>query len=126
MEQWSSAVARATDYDRKAAPRIVSSRNCPLSKYVTAGGAYCGFPSERWVCRGSTEYPKGVRSADYLAFYAERFHTVEVGSTFYACPSARTVSNWAARTPEDFVFFGQGSSPMEKSWSKTIRPSLQL
>jgi uncharacterized protein YecE (DUF72 family) len=49
-------------------------------------------------------YPKGMRSADYLAFYAEHFHTVEVDSTFYACPSARTVSNWAARTPDGFIF----------------------
>ncbi len=49
-------------------------------------------------------YPKGMRSSDYLTFYAEHFHTVEVDSTFYACPSARTVSNWAARTPEDFIF----------------------
>ena len=49
-------------------------------------------------------YPKGMRSADYLPFYAEHFHTVEVDSTFYACPSARTVSNWAARTPEGFIF----------------------
>jgi uncharacterized protein YecE (DUF72 family) len=49
-------------------------------------------------------YPKGMRSADYLAFYAEHFHTVEVDSTFYACPAPRTVSNWAARTPEGFIF----------------------
>jgi uncharacterized protein YecE (DUF72 family) len=49
-------------------------------------------------------YPKGLRSSDYLAFYAEHFHTVEVDSTFYACPTARTVGNWAARTPENFVF----------------------
>jgi uncharacterized protein YecE (DUF72 family) len=49
-------------------------------------------------------YPKRMRSADYLAFYAEHFHTVEVDSTFYACPSARTVTNWAARTPEGFIF----------------------
>jgi len=41
-------------------------------------------------------YPKDMRSSDYLAFYAERFHTVEVDSTFYACPPARTVANWAA------------------------------
>jgi uncharacterized protein YecE (DUF72 family) len=45
-----------------------------------------------------------MRSADYLGFYAERFHTVEVDSTFYACPSARTVNNWAARTPDGFIF----------------------
>jgi uncharacterized protein YecE (DUF72 family) len=49
-------------------------------------------------------YPKGMRSADYLAFYAQHFHTVEVDATFYACPSARTVGNWAARTPEGFLF----------------------
>jgi uncharacterized protein YecE (DUF72 family) len=49
-------------------------------------------------------YPKGMRSADYLAFYSKQFHTVEVDSTFYACPAARTVSNWASRTPETFIF----------------------
>src|SRR5882757_1036247 len=49
-------------------------------------------------------YPKGLRAPDYLAFYAEHFPTVEVDSTFYACPSARTVANWEARTPEGFIF----------------------
>ncbi len=49
-------------------------------------------------------YPKGMRSSDYLTFYAERFHTIEVDSTFYACPAPRTVANWAARTPEGFIF----------------------
>jgi uncharacterized protein YecE (DUF72 family) len=45
-----------------------------------------------------------MKPSDYLAFYAERFHTVEVDSTFYACPTARTVENWNARTPQGFVF----------------------
>src|SRR5258707_14521627 len=49
-------------------------------------------------------YPKGMKPSGYLAFYAEHFHTVEVDSTFYACPTARTVENWNARTPEGFVF----------------------
>jgi uncharacterized protein YecE (DUF72 family) len=49
-------------------------------------------------------YPKGMKPSDYLAFYAEHFHTVEVDSTFYACPTARTVENWNARTPDGFVF----------------------
>ena len=52
----------------------------------------------------SSFYPKGMRSADYLAFYAEHFQTVEIDSTFYGCPSVRTVSNWGARTPDDFIF----------------------
>jgi uncharacterized protein YecE (DUF72 family) len=46
-----------------------------------------------------------MRPSDYLRFYAERFHTVEVDSTFYACPTARAVENWNARTPDGFVFW---------------------
>jgi uncharacterized protein YecE (DUF72 family) len=49
-------------------------------------------------------YPRGMQSRDYLSYYATQFATVEVDSTFHGCPSARTVSNWAARTPEDFIF----------------------
>jgi uncharacterized protein YecE (DUF72 family) len=49
-------------------------------------------------------YPRGMKPSDYLWFYAERFHTVEVDSTFYGCPTARTVENWNARTPDGFVF----------------------
>jgi uncharacterized protein YecE (DUF72 family) len=49
-------------------------------------------------------YPKGLKSADYLSFYAEHFDTVEVDSTFYACPAPHTVSNWAAKTPAEFIF----------------------
>jgi len=49
-------------------------------------------------------YPPGMKSRDFLSYYATRFATVEVDSTFYGCPSASTVNNWAARTPEDFIF----------------------
>src|SRR6267154_3278569 len=48
-------------------------------------------------------YPPGMQSRDFLSYYATQFATVEVDSTFYGCPSARTVNNWAARTPEDFI-----------------------
>ncbi len=49
-------------------------------------------------------YPRGMKSADYLCYYATQFSTVELDSTFYGCPAPRTVTNWAARTPEDFIF----------------------
>src|SRR5882724_5618315 len=49
-------------------------------------------------------YPPGTKSRDFLSFYATQFSTVEVDSTFYGCPSASTVNNWADRTPEDFIF----------------------
>jgi Protein of unknown function DUF72 len=49
-------------------------------------------------------YPRGMQSRDFLSYYATQFATVEVDSTFYGCPSANTVNNWAARTLEDFLF----------------------
>ncbi len=49
-------------------------------------------------------YPRGMQSRDFLSYYATQFGTVEVDSTFYGCPSASTVSNWSARTPDDFIF----------------------
>jgi uncharacterized protein YecE (DUF72 family) len=41
---------------------------------------------------------------DELAFYAEHFDTVEVNSSFYRVPAAKTTSDWARRTPKHFEF----------------------
>ena len=41
---------------------------------------------------------------DRLAWYAERFDSVEVNSTFYAIPTPQTVERWAAVTPAGFAF----------------------
>ena len=41
-------------------------------------------------------YPAGLRSADWLARYAERFDTVEVNTTFYHLPTPASVERWAA------------------------------
>jgi uncharacterized protein YecE (DUF72 family) len=49
-------------------------------------------------------YPPGMKSRDFLSYYATQFATVEIDSTFYGCPSPRTVNNWHARTPADFIF----------------------
>jgi uncharacterized protein YecE (DUF72 family) len=59
------------------------------------------FTASGWA---GSFYPKGMKSADYLSYYATQFATVEIDSTFYGCPSPRTVNNWAARTPDDFIF----------------------
>ena len=44
------------------------------------------------------------RGFDELRFYAERFNTVEVNSTFYGQPRANVTLGWAKRTPEGFDF----------------------
>lgn len=50
-------------------------------------------------------YPAAARSAaDRLRYYAERYDTVEVDSSFYGLPSERNSALWAERTPPGFTF----------------------
>ena len=50
-------------------------------------------------------YPAGVRSPEErLRYYAERFSTVEVDSTYYTLPAEETAAKWAERTPAGFTF----------------------
>src|SRR5687768_16719228 len=44
------------------------------------------------------------RGFDELRFYAARFNTVEVNSTFYGQPRVNASLNWVKRTPADFEF----------------------
>src|SRR5436189_3669167 len=70
----------------------------------------CSFADEGLVKRW---YPRGVSSpAARLAYYAERFDTVEVDSPFYHLPSPETAAKWAARTPDGFVFHAKASKGM--------------
>jgi uncharacterized protein YecE (DUF72 family) len=46
------------------------------------------FTADGW---NGSFYPKGMKSADYLAYYSRRFDTVEVDSTFYGCPTIEAV-----------------------------------
>jgi uncharacterized protein YecE (DUF72 family) len=60
-------------------------------------------------------YPPGVRSSEQrLAYYAEHFDTTEVDSTFYRLPSEELTANWAARTPDGFVFHIKAFAPMTR------------
>ena len=49
-------------------------------------------------------YPKGMKSTNYLSYYAKQFRAVEIDSTFYGTPAASTVINWNEKTPRDFIF----------------------
>ncbi len=49
-------------------------------------------------------YPAGLAQAKWLQYYAARFATVELNSTFYRLFERETFVRWAGRTPEDFVF----------------------
>ncbi|MBI2192167.1 MAG: DUF72 domain-containing protein [Planctomycetes bacterium] len=60
-----------------------------------------GWSYASWV---GPFYPEGLKPGDFLAHYASVFSCVEVDSTFYAVPSARTVQRWKEVTPPGFLF----------------------
>ena len=62
----------------------------------------CSFADEGLV---KTWYPRGVSTSKArLAYYSERFDTVEVDSPYYHLPDPGVTRNWAERTPPEFTF----------------------
>jgi uncharacterized protein YecE (DUF72 family) len=49
-------------------------------------------------------YPSKLPASDRLPWYAQRFQTVELNSSFYAVPDRSAVHKWVDQTPDDFVF----------------------
>ncbi|HEY2587626.1 MAG TPA: DUF72 domain-containing protein [Tepidisphaeraceae bacterium] len=60
-----------------------------------------GFGYPQW---GGVFYPPGLKSAEYLGYYARHFDTVELDTTFHATPPVGRVRRWAEATPADFRF----------------------
>jgi uncharacterized protein YecE (DUF72 family) len=54
-------------------------------------------------------YPEDVKKKDWLPYYASRFNTVEINSSFYRLPAASTFAGWRDATPSNFVFTIKGS-----------------
>ena len=51
-----------------------------------------------------TYYPPEFRDKSRLNYYGSLFNSIEVNSSFYKIPIARTVAKWANEVPEDFRF----------------------
>ena len=60
-----------------------------------------GYNYPEW--RG-TFYPDKLPASKMLAYYVERFTTVEINATFYRMPKATTVEGWAAAAPDGFTY----------------------
>jgi uncharacterized protein YecE (DUF72 family) len=66
---------------------------------VRAGTSGWSYPS--WRPRF---YPAGLAPAEFLAFYATRFSTVELNTTGYRLPSEEHFRRWADQVPDGFEF----------------------
>jgi len=61
-----------------------------------------GFYNTDW--KGSL-YPENSQNKDFLKLYSQTFNTVEINSTFYRKPTAKTLQRWKDETPDNFRFF---------------------
>ena len=71
---------------------------------IRIGTSGWNYPTGRGTWNGVFYPARRPRGFDELGYYAERFDTVEVNSTFYRMPEAATSEAWAARTPPGFLF----------------------
>ena len=60
-----------------------------------------GYSHDDW--KGNF-YPEKFSQKKMLAFYAERFSTVEINYTFRSIPGEQAVMSWAGQVPESFRF----------------------
>jgi uncharacterized protein YecE (DUF72 family) len=58
-----------------------------------------GYNYPEW--KGSF-YPEKLPASKMLAYYAERFPTVEINYTFYRLPNEKLVAGWSAGTPSPY------------------------
>lgn len=54
-------------------------------------------------------YPRDLPAHEWFPFYAARFPTVEINTTFYRLPSQRAVDGWRRQAPPGFRFAVKGS-----------------
>jgi uncharacterized protein YecE (DUF72 family) len=71
----------------------------PTLARVSVGTSGWSYPSWR-----PGFYPAGTDPAAFLAYYAERFPTVELNTTGYRLPAEEQFARWAEQVPDGFEF----------------------
>ena len=60
-----------------------------------------GFYYDHWIGKC---YPAEISKRELLPYFAQKFKTVEINSTFYHLPRQSTIFHWLDVTPDDFLF----------------------
>ncbi len=77
-----------------------------------------GYNYPEW--KGSF-YPEDLPAAKMLAYYADRFPTVEINYTFYRMPTPKLVAGWCAQVPAGFRFTLK--APRRITHDRKLRPA---
>ncbi len=65
-----------------------------------------GWHYKHWV---GTFYPAKTPASKMLAYYCEKFDTVELNNSFYHLPKKNSLESWRDSTPKHFCFAAKGS-----------------
>ncbi len=65
-----------------------------------------GFYYNHWIGKF---YPEDLPKAKWLTYYAERFSSLEINSSFYHLPKEKTLTSWYKKTSSNFKFSLKGS-----------------
>lgn len=49
-------------------------------------------------------YPAGLPQKQWFEYYCQHFNTIEINSSFYKQPSAKSFATWYETSPKDFLF----------------------
>jgi len=67
-------------------------------------GYYSGTSNVVLPVANKLSFPPEYQSKSRLCYYASLFNSVEVNSTFYKLPLAKTIGRWATEVPDAFRF----------------------
>ena len=92
-----------------ATPRVNPTRTPTPHGNPRQGKIYIGTSGWSYKAWAETFYPKALKPAEHLAYYAQHFPTVEINATFYRLPEAKAVQKWHDSAPAGFVYAVKGS-----------------
>lgn len=73
--------------------------SAPVSGALFVGTS--GFAYKEWK---PEFYPADLKDREMLAYYAQRFSSVEINNTFYRTPTEKLLATWSEQTPPEFRF----------------------
>ena len=74
-----------------------------------AGAVRIGISGWRYAGWRGVFYPPKLPHRSELAFAAESFNSIEINGTHYSLQRPSSFAQWAAETPDDFIFAVKGS-----------------
>jgi uncharacterized protein YecE (DUF72 family) len=63
---------------------------------------YSGTSGMALPVPNKSEYPPEFQNGSRLSYYSHLFNSIEINSSFYKIPMARTVAKWTAEVPDNF------------------------